>query len=262
VIRITYLLRPKADMALPDFYEYWRCEHGPLVASLAQDIGALRYVQVHTLQDEEAQAANAAMAKARGGMEAPYAGVAEVYFENRDTLVAALESERGAAAAARLVEDEARFIDLAASPLWLAYDVPQVNPTPENLLATPRSGLVKLYFPLRAQAALGEADAQAYWRENHGPIIRRQAAGSGIARYIQVHRLADPLEAALREARGTVAPGYTGHAELWFDRLTLGQSTPERREAAARAVADESRFIDFARSCMWLAKEHSFVDYR
>ncbi|MEM1230477.1 MAG: EthD family reductase [Pseudomonadota bacterium] len=262
MIRITYLLRPKPGMALEAFYDYWRREHGPLVASVAQDINALRYVQVHTLQDEEAQAAAQAMAQARGGMEPPYAGVAEVYFENREALVAALESERGQAAAARLVADEAAFIDLPNSPLWLAYEVPQVNPTPELLLASPRSDLVKLYFPLRAKGELGEDAAQAYWRINHGPIIRRQAAGSGIARYVQVHRLDDPLEAALREARGTVAEPYTGHAELWFARSTLGQATPERREAAARAVADESRFIDFQRSTMWLAKEHSFVDYR
>ena len=57
-------------------------------------------------------------------------------------------------------------------------------------------------------------------------------------------------------------PGYTGHAELWFDRSVLGVSTPERQEAGRRAIEDESTFIDFQRSCMWLAKEHVFVDHR
>ena len=79
---------------------------------------------------------------------------------------------------------------------------------------------------------------------------------------MQVHRADDPLEAALRDARGTRVEPYMGHAELWFDRTALMQGTPERREAAERAIEDERRFIDFQRSTMWLAKEHVFVDYR
>lgn len=262
MIRITFLLRAREGMAKAEFYDYWREQHGPLVASLAHDLNMLRYVQVHTLQDDDALQANAGMAKARGGMEPIYDGVAEVYFENRDTLMAALNTDAGRAAGERLVADEATFIDLANSPLWLGHEYPQVNPTPENLVATTHSNLVKLYFPLRAQAALGEAAAQEYWRHNHGPIIRRQADCSGILRYVQVHRASDPVEDQLRAARGTSVDAYTGHAELWFDRAVLGQATPERRVAGARAIADESTFIDFARSTMWLAKEHVFVDHR
>jgi hypothetical protein len=78
---------------------------------------------------------------------------------------------------------------------------------------------------------------------------------------VQVHRVADDLETGLRESRGTEVPPYMGHAELGFDRTELQQTTPERREANRRAIEDESRFIDFSRSAMWLAKEHVFVDY-
>ena len=258
MIRITFLLRRKPELSREEYTDYWFNEHGPLVASHARHLNMLRYVQVHTLEDP----ANGAMAEARGGMEPPYDGVAEVWFENREALVESLASAKGRAAGAALVEDEAKFIDLENSPLWLGVEYPQVNPTPENLVASPRSGLVKLYFPLRAQASLGEAAAQAYWRTNHGPIIRRQAAASGIQRYVQVHRLEDELEEGLRASRGTKVPGYTGHAELWFDRSVLGVSTPERQEAGRRAIEDESTFIDFQRSCMWLAKEHVFVDHR
>ncbi|MEQ8482994.1 MAG: EthD family reductase [Pseudomonadales bacterium] len=257
MIRITFLLRRRPDLPADEFYRYWRDLHGPLVASHANAIGALRYVQVHTLDDP----ANAAMAEARGGMEPPYDGVAEVWFESREALVATLSTARGQDAAAALVEDEAKFIDLPNSPLWLAVEHPQVNPTPEILVARPRSTLVKLYFPLRTHAGRDEADAQRYWYTQHGPIIRRQAAGAGIQRYVQVHRLADELEDALRKPRGTTVEGYMGHAELWFDRAQLQTSTPERREGNRRAIEDESSFIDFQRSCMWLAKEHVFVDH-
>jgi len=257
MIRLVFMLRKREQVSNEEFYDYWLRKHAPLVAGLANDLNVLRYVQVHTEHDP----VNEAMAAARGGMEPVYDGVAELWFESRKTLLEAFETDAGKKAAALLVEDEAKFIDLAASPLWLAHDYPQVNPTPENILARPRSSLVKLYFPLRSLEAVGDADAQRYWYSNHGPIIRRQAAGSGILRYIQVHRIEDALEAQMRKARGTQAPAYMGHAELWFDRAVLESSIPERRISGQRAIEDESKFIDFSRSSMWLAKEHMIVDH-
>ena len=258
MIRITFLLRRKAELSLEAFQDYWLKEHGPLVASVAGRINALRYVQVHTFDSP----ANDAMAEARGGMEPIYDGVAEVYFENRAALVAALESPDGQAAAATLLEDEKKFIDLPNSPLWVGYEYPQVNASPENLVARTRSNLAKLYFPLRAPEGRDPADAQHYWRTHHGPIIRRHAEASGIERYIQVHRaLDDELNEALTAARGTVVEPYLGHAELWFDHSNANRSA-ERTEANRVAIEDESTFIDFPRSAMWLAKEHVFVDRR
>ena len=262
MLRLTFLLRKKPNLSHDEFYQYWLEEHGPLVASHARRLGALRYVQVHTLRDEAALAAAAGMAKARGGMEPIYDGVAEAWFESRAALMEAGFSPAGRAAAAALVEDEAKFIDLPNSPLWLCHEFPQVNPTPETLVATPRSGLVKLYFPLRMKPNLPPSEAHEYWYANHGPLIRRQAAGSGIRRYVQVHRVRDErLDAAFTSARGTAVDAYDGHAELWFERAALAGSTPEQVAAGRRAVADEAHFIDFKRSTMWLAKEHVFVDH-
>ena len=263
MLRITFLLRRRPSLSHDEFHRYWLEEHGPLVASHARRLGALRYVQVHTLRDEAALTAAAGMARARGGMEPIYDGVAEVWFESRAAFMAAASSTAGRAAAAALVEDEAKFIDLPNSPLWLGHEYPQVNPTPENLVATPRSGLVKLYFPLRMKPTLPLGEAHEHWYANHGPLIRRQAAGSGILRYLQVHRVRDErLDTALTEARNTEVAAYDGHAELWFERAALAGSTPEQMAAGQRAVADESHFIDFKRSTMWLAKEHVFVDHR
>jgi uncharacterized protein (TIGR02118 family) len=160
MLRITFLLRRRSDIAPDEYYRYWREEHGPLVASHARRLGILRYVQVHTIHDDPI---NEGMARSRGGMEPVYDGVAEVWVENREALVAALATDAGQRAAAELVEDEARFIDLPHSPLWLAHEFQQVNPTPENMLATESSSLVKLYFPLRCHRDQSEADAQRYW---------------------------------------------------------------------------------------------------
>ena len=260
MIRLTYLLRRKPDMSRAEFQKYWREVHGPLVASHAHTLSMLRYVQVHTLEEDQGEQ----LAGARGKMEKPYDGVAELWWNSRDDAASAHESPRGQAAAQQLVEDEAKFIDLPNSPLWLGYEYPQVNPSPENLVATEMSSLVKFYFPLRHLASLTLEEAQLYWRTAHGPLIRRNAEAGHIKRYIQVHRYEDELENTLREVRGTITEPYTGHAELWFERtgMSADAATPERVRGGQLAVEDESKFIDFARSSMWLAKERVFVDYR
>lgn len=106
--------------------------------------------------------------------------------------------------------------------------------------------------------------AQLYWRTNHGPTIRGVARGMRLRRYLQVHRCEDVLEKSLRQGRGTRVEPYIGHAEAWFDRADLATigNTAEGQRAMAIAVEDESRFIDFARSAMWVGKERTFIDRR
>jgi uncharacterized protein (TIGR02118 family) len=257
MIRLTFVLRRKAGMSLADFQKYWREVHGPLVAKHATTLNILRYVQVHTLEDP----INDQLASARGGMEKPYDGVAELWWTSRGATSGNASAQ---AAAKELLEDECRFIDLANSPLWFNYEYPQVNPTPEEMVAREHSGLVKLFFCLRNTANLSMDEAQLYWRTNHGPLIRSVASGMRLRRYLQVHRYEDDGEKQLRASRGTQVAPYIGHAEAWFDRAELATiaGTPEAKRAMEIAVEDEAKFIDFKRSAMWVAKEHVFIDRR
>ena len=254
MIRIVFLLRRRAGLSLDEFHTYWRDEHGPLAASFQTKLGIQRYTQSHRVDDPF----NAAIAAARGGMEPPYDGVAELWWESEDALAAASSTPEGQRAGAALLADEAAFIDLPASPLWLAHEYPQVSPA-EPVVARPTSTIVKLHFPLRHPPSMTLEDAQRYWRVQHGPLIRSMAPAMGMIRYQQVHRYESAFEAALREARGTTVEPYTGHAEAWFDRRTLG-GAPEAAAAGERAVEDEARFIDFARSAIWIGKEHVLID--
>jgi uncharacterized protein (TIGR02118 family) len=255
MIRLVYLLRRKPELSLEEFHRYWRDEHGPLVAFHQVGLGIVRYTQSHRVEDP----ANDSMAAARGGMEPPYDGVAELWWESEGALAAASATERGRRGGAELLTDEARFIDLPASPLWLAHEYPQVNPVPETVVARPKSPVVKLHFPLRHPPGMTLEAAQTYWRTMHGPLIRSMAAGMGMLRYQQVHRYASPLEAVLRDARGTAVEAYTGHAEAWVDRA-VRRGGPEAAAAGRAAVEDEARFIDFGRSAIWFGKEHVFID--
>ena len=47
MLRLTFLLRKQPNLNHDEFYQYWLEEHGPLVASHARRLGALRYVHVH-----------------------------------------------------------------------------------------------------------------------------------------------------------------------------------------------------------------------
>ncbi len=259
MIRLEFALRRKAGMSRAEFQQYWREVHGPMVARHSTTLNIHRYIQLHTLDDP----INEAMADARGGMEQPYDGVAELWWTDPQAL-GAFNTPAGQAAGAELLEDEKKFIDLAHSPLWFAYEYPQVNPS-EEIIAREHSPLVKLFFCLRQPAAQSLADCQRYWRTNHGPLIRGVAPGFRMVRYLQVHYCEDfPAIAALCAARGTVTEPYVGHAEAWFNRADLMamDGIPEAKRAMEIAIDDERKFIDFSRSAMWLGKERTFIDRR
>jgi uncharacterized protein (TIGR02118 family) len=119
--------------------------------------------------------------------------------------------------------------------------------------------MIKLVFCLRRLPHLSRTECQRYWRETHGPLVRRHAATLRIRRYVQVHTLDDPLNDALRASRGGPEP-FDGVAELWWDSredLAAATSSPEGRRASAALLEDERRFIDLARSPLWIAEEHT-----
>ena len=235
MIRLVFALRRKPTLSRAEFQDYWLNKHAPLVASFASDLDILRYVQTHTLTDP----ANAAAQRARGDMESEYDGVAELWWASEADLTENLrQNEAAQKAGAALLEDEAKFIDLPNSPLWFAYEYPQINPSPENVMAKPKSNVVRVFFPLRHQNQIDEADARHYWLTHHGPIVRSHG-----------------------QATGTQVDSYLGHAEAWIDRGNAPR-TEEAKKANAAFIEDEHTFIDMPRSTIFFGKEHSIIDKR
>ncbi|MDX1648349.1 MAG: EthD domain-containing protein, partial [Myxococcota bacterium] len=95
----------------------WLERHGPLVRRHARALRASRYVQSHTLDTE----LNEALRGSRGAGP-PFDGITEVWWASRAELEAALASPEGREAARALLADEARFIDFAASSLFLTEE--------------------------------------------------------------------------------------------------------------------------------------------
>ena len=74
----------------------------------------VRYVQLHRMTGDLADG----MRRVRGA-PAPYDGVAELWWQSEATWRAASCNPEAREANRLLLEDEAKFIDLKNSPLWL-----------------------------------------------------------------------------------------------------------------------------------------------
>jgi uncharacterized protein (TIGR02118 family) len=121
--------------------------------------------------------------------------------------------------------------------------------------------MVKLIFCVRRHPEIDADEFHRYWRDVHGPLVTSLAPTLGIRRYVQAHTLGTPLNDMLAATRD--APErFDGVAELWFDSaeaITDGASTPEGAAAAQALLQDERRFIDHARSPLFLAQEHAVI---
>jgi uncharacterized protein (TIGR02118 family) len=117
MIKLVFCLQRRPDLTREAFQRYWREEHGPLVRSHAAALRIRRYVQVHTTDTP----VNAALRASRGGPDG-YDGVAELWWDSIDDLMAAVSSDEGQKAGQELLDDERRFIDLERSPLFMAEE--------------------------------------------------------------------------------------------------------------------------------------------
>ena len=260
MIRLNFALRRQSKLSLAAFQEYWRETHGPLVAGVARKLHFRRYMQSHAVEDSLYDG----LRTARTGMHEPFDGIASVWWDTREDLVAALTSKEGQQAAALLLEDEKRFIDLARSPLWLSQEIVQINPMPENsIVAWPSSSWIKFCYLLQPKEGMSVAACHKTWNMEHGYLIRRNSGATRFARYIQNHTLEDELNDQLRASRGGPPP-YAGLTEAWFDRYDLvkifGDPTSEGARGFQAFLEDEKRFIEFERSTLFAAKEIVFVD--
>jgi hypothetical protein len=108
-LRLTAALRRHPDLTRHEFTTHWRDVHGPLALANPDVFGFRRYVQLHTPDD--AESFPPAMAR---GAPAPFDGVSEIW---RDPATAS--EDRQDEVRATIMADEARFVDVEASPVWL-----------------------------------------------------------------------------------------------------------------------------------------------
>ncbi len=117
MVKLVFCLRRLPHLSREAFQRYWLDTHGPLVRSHATTLRIRRYVQLHTLETP----VNAMLQQSRD-TPAAYDGIAELWWDSVEDLMASTASDAGRAASQALLDDERRFIDLQQSPLWIAEE--------------------------------------------------------------------------------------------------------------------------------------------
>jgi hypothetical protein len=123
--------------------------------------------------------------------------------------------------------------------------------------------MVKLVYILRARDDVDPGQFHRYWLEVHGPKVRAVAEAIRARRYVQSHTIDTRLNDALVESRG-MAPIYEGITEVWCDTLDdlhAAVASADGAEAMQMLLEDESTFIDFARSTIFMTEEHEIFDH-
>ncbi len=118
MIKLIMCLRRREGMSRDDFTDYWQNSHGPFFMENASVMRARRYVQSQTLDSP----LNAGMRESRGLAE-EFDGVAEVWFESEEDLMAAMGSAGMAELGPKLVADENNFIDHSRSCAFIVKEV-------------------------------------------------------------------------------------------------------------------------------------------
>lgn len=110
-------LTRRTDLSREQFQDYWLNRHGPFFQENADVMRAKKYLQSHTI----ATPLNDGMRESRG-MQPEFDGVAEVWFESEEDLVAAMSSHEGQQLSAALLNDEENFIDHSKSSAFIVRE--------------------------------------------------------------------------------------------------------------------------------------------
>ena len=221
MIKAIYFIKRKPGMDVAAFQKYWLSTHAEIVKKVPQLRG---YVQCHTL-----------LSGYRKGAPV-YDGVAELWFDDIETMRRIAELPRSKAAQA----DDYNFIAMPMDFILTREHVQKEGATDPSM--------VKLVEFIFRKPGMEFERFQNYWGTIHGPLAAKIPV---IRRYVQSH----VLVSADRDGR---QPACDGVAEVWFDSTDAMRASEETAEYAATR-ADEPNFIDASRFRFIITKEHTIV---
>jgi uncharacterized protein (TIGR02118 family) len=222
MVKAIYFIKRKHRMPLQHFRSYWLGEHARLVKRLPE---LRRYVQSHTLDSGYRT------------REPIYDGIAELWYDDTDSMRRAAATPEGAAAAA----DQANFIEPASFDFVITEER-------EMVAGAAKPGMAKMIYFLTRRNGLSVEEFQNYWASQHGPLA---AKVPGVRRYVQSHLRRSAYHAGRN-------PRYDGVAETWFDDIDALRASAGTEEY--RAVrADEANFLAPDTIRFIIAGEHVIV---
>lgn len=116
--------------------------------------------------------------------------------------------------------------------------------------------MLTLVFCLRRQPSMSREAFQQYWREHHGPLMRRNMAAFGARRYVQLHTLDGETADFIATSRGTQEPFDGVVLVEWDDMETFARfnGSADGRAAGREMFKDELNFIDLGNSVIMMTE--------
>ncbi|TCK17173.1 uncharacterized protein (TIGR02118 family) [Thiogranum longum] len=118
MVKLIMCCTRRPDMSREEFQDYWLNKHAPFFMGSASKMRAKKYIQSHTIDTP----LNDGLKESRG-MQPAYDGVAEVWFESEEDLMAAMSSPEFQEIAPSLMEDENKFIDHSKSTAFIVNEI-------------------------------------------------------------------------------------------------------------------------------------------
>lgn len=118
MIKITYMIFPRSDLAREEARRRWMRDHGDLMRKHASTLRIARYVQTPNLDDPVEEK----MAFVRGLQTARPLGLAEIYWTSREDLEFGFCDPAARQAYRELIEDEKRFAAWSLSSPWVGEE--------------------------------------------------------------------------------------------------------------------------------------------
>jgi len=121
--------------------------------------------------------------------------------------------------------------------------------------------MIKLVYCLRRRADVSPEEFYRYWLNTHAPKVKDAAEVLRALRYVQSHTCEAEVNQAFVASRG-LAPGYDGITKVWWniEDVKAAMASPVGAEAMAILAKDESEFIDFSQSRVFMTTEHVIFD--
>jgi hypothetical protein len=93
-----------------------------------------------------------------------------------------------------------------------------------------------------------------YWHDRHAPLMRRHQSVLRVKRYVQLCAAQTELNLRVTQFRGG-PPAFDGIAEVRYENweeFSAAANDPAAQAALSELLQDERRFIDLARSPVWI----------
>ena len=117
MIKLVMCLVRHPDMTRQQFQDYWLNNHGPFFQKNAAIMRTKKYVQSHTIDTP----LNEGMRQSRNMLQ-EFDGVAEVWFESEEDMIAGMSTPEGQELGAALLKDERNFIDHSKSSAFIVRE--------------------------------------------------------------------------------------------------------------------------------------------